>query len=170
MAVLHYVLPLAFAALLILAAVSDLLTMTIPNRLSLAMAALFPVAALVAGFDITSIGWHAFAGAGVLTVCFAMFAFGWIGGGDAKLAAAIALWIGPSLALLEWAVVSALFGGALTLALLAGRQFPLPMALAGQSWIARLHDRHTGVPYGIALAAAALIIYPATPLFLRLAA
>jgi prepilin peptidase CpaA len=159
----------AFAALLVLAAVWDLMTMTIPNRLSLAAVALFPVAALVAGLEPATIGWHALAGLGVLCVCFGLFALNWIGGGDAKLAAAIALWIGPFMPLLEWAMLSAIYGGVLTLALLFARRIPLPAVLARQDWIARLHHPKTGVPYGIALAAGGLTVYPSLAIFARLA-
>jgi prepilin peptidase CpaA len=55
-----------------------------------------------------------------------------------------------------------LFGGALTLAILQFRKLPLPSVLARQPWILRLHETGGGVPYGIALAAAALVIYPKT--------
>lgn len=151
---------LAAALLIFAAAVSDLLTMTIPNRLSLAIAALFPVAALAAGVGAPTLAWHFAAGLAVLAVCFALFALGWIGGGDAKLAAAIAVWTGPFMPLLEWSILAAVFGGVLTLAMLAARWLPLPAPLAAQGWIARLHDRKAGIPYGIALSAAALTTFP----------
>jgi prepilin peptidase CpaA len=90
---------------------------------------------------------------------------GWIGGGDAKLFAATTLWLGPQ-ALFSYSLTTALIGGALTFAILLLRSMPLPMALAGQGWLVRLHDAKEGVPYGIALAAAGLLIYPDTP-FMR---
>lgn len=154
----------AFPALLIVAAVSDLMTMTIPNRVSLILIAAFPMAALAAGLDVGDVGMHLAAGFAVLLLGFGMFAANWIGGGDAKFAAAIALWLGP-LASLEWMALFAIFGGVLTLALLATRKMPLPVALAGYPWISRLHDARTGVPYGIALSAAGLMIFPHTALF-----
>ncbi len=86
---------------------------------------------------------------------------GWIGGGDAKLAAAIALWFGFDY-LLEFLVWASLFGGVLTVLLIQFRTLPLPMFMARQAWIARLHEKSAGVPYGIALAAAALFVYPQT--------
>ena len=86
---------------------------------------------------------------------------GWIGGGDAKLAAATALWFGFD-HLLNYLLYASLFGGALTLLLLQFRQWPLPAALAGQAWLQRLHAKDTGMPYGIALAVGALMIYPET--------
>jgi prepilin peptidase CpaA len=86
---------------------------------------------------------------------------GWIGGGDAKLAAATALWFGFD-HLLPYLFYASLLGGALTLLLLSFRTLPLPQYLAAQQWVQRLHDKKSGVPYGIALAAAALLVYPDT--------
>jgi prepilin peptidase CpaA len=97
----------------------------------------------------------------VLVVSFVLFTQGWIGGGDAKLAAATALWFGFD-HLLDYLIYASLFGGVLTIALLQFRRWPLPDVLARQGWIERLHERSGGVPYGIALAAAALVIYPHT--------
>ncbi|MGA8929838.1 MAG: prepilin peptidase, partial [Pseudolabrys sp.] len=97
----------------------------------------------------------------VLTAAFVFFSQGWIGGGDAKLAAATALWFGFD-HLLGYMIYASLFGGALTLVILQCRKLPLPAFLARQHWIMRLHENGGGVPYGIALAAAALIVYPKT--------
>jgi prepilin peptidase CpaA len=106
-------------------------------------------------------GMHLAAAALVLTVAFTCFAFGWIGGGDAKLAAATALWFGFDY-LLDYLVYASLFGGVLTLLLIQFRVLPLPAMMARRKWILRLHDKDSGVPYGIALAAAALAVYPHT--------
>jgi prepilin peptidase CpaA len=152
---------LLFPALMAFAAASDLLTMTISNRVSLALVAGFLVLAPVSGmgfYDITS---HVGAGACVLTAAFTCFAMGWIGGGDAKLAAATALWFGFG-HLLDYLVYASIFGGALTLLLLQFRQWSLPYALKGQAWLSQLHARDSGIPYGIALALGALMIYPET--------
>jgi prepilin peptidase CpaA len=97
----------------------------------------------------------------VLVVAFVFFARGWIGGGDAKLAAATALWLGFD-HLLTYLLYASLFGGLLTLVLLNVRAMPLPSLLSGQPWAVRLHSKDSGVPYGIALAAAALVVYPDT--------
>jgi prepilin peptidase CpaA len=102
------------------------------------------------------------AGFAVLVVTFIFFARGWIGGGDAKLAAVTALWFGFD-QLLSYALYASLLGGVLTLAMLRFRLVPLPKMLAGHEWAQRLHRLDGGVPYGIALAAAALMIYPDTP-------
>ena len=152
---------LLFPALMAFAAASDLLTMTISNRVSLALAAGFLVLALASGMEPSEILSHLGAGVGVLAASFVCFAFGWIGGGDAKVAAAAALWFGFG-HLLNYLVYASLFGGVLTLLLLQFRQWPLPYGLAGQAWLARLHAKESGIPYGIALATSALMVYPET--------
>ena len=119
------------------------------------------VVALASGMGLSDILLHAGAGAGVLAVAFVCFAMGWVGGGDAKVAAGAALWFGFA-HLLNYLLYASLFGGALTLLLLQFRQWPLPQALGGQAWLLRLHDKETGIPYGIALAVGALLIYPET--------
>ena len=144
-----------------LAASSDLLTMTISNRLSIALTAGFFLLTLITGMSLYAVGMHHAAAAVVLAVAFIFFAQGWIGGGDAKLVAATALWFGFD-HLLDYLIYASLFGGALTLAILQFRKLPLPGVLARQAWILRLHDSAGGVPYGIALAAAALAVYPKT--------
>ena len=150
-----------FPALMAFAAASDLFTMTISNRVSLALAAGFVVLALATGMGTSEILLHLAAGATVLVVAFGCFAFGWIGGGDAKVAAGAALWFGFAY-LLNYLLYASLFGGALTLLLLQFRQWPLPYALAGQSWLLKLHAKDSGIPYGIALAIGALVVYPET--------
>ncbi|MGN6115170.1 MAG: A24 family peptidase [Nitrobacter sp.] len=152
---------LLFPALMAFAAASDLVTMTISNRISLLLGAGFVVLALLSGMSLHEMLSHAGAGLAVLAVAFLCFAMGWIGGGDAKVAAAAALWFGFG-NLLEYLVYVSLFGGALTLLLLQFRQWPLPAALHGQSWLMRLHSKESGIPYGIALALGALLIYPET--------
>jgi prepilin peptidase CpaA len=152
---------LLFPALMAFAASSDLLTMTISNRLSLALTGAFFLLTLVTGMSAGVIGMHLAAGALVLVVCFGFFSQGWIGGGDAKLAAATALWFGFDY-LLDYLIYASLFGGVLTLVLIQFRKLPLPGPLARQPWILRLHDAGGGIPYGIALAAAALAVYPKT--------
>jgi prepilin peptidase CpaA len=152
---------LLFPALMAFAASSDLLTMTISNKVSLALAAGFLVMALAVGMGPAEIGMHVAAGVAVLVVAFVFFTRGWVGGGDAKLAAAAALWFGFD-HLLQYLVDAALLGGALTLLIINFRLVPLPPRIEQWAWVARLHEKKAGVPYGIALAAAALIVYPNT--------
>jgi prepilin peptidase CpaA len=155
---------LVFPALMAYAAASDLLTMTIPNRLSLGLAAGFGVFAILSGLPAETALMHLGAGALVLVVCFGLFAFGWIGGGDAKLAAATALWLGFG-TLTQYLLIASLAGGALTFGILIFRKFPLPPFAIRLDWLSRLHEPDTGVPYGIALAGAALMVYPQTAIW-----
>jgi prepilin peptidase CpaA len=119
------------------------------------------VLALITGMSASAIGLHIAAGVAVLVVSFSCFAFGWIGGGDAKVAASAALWFGFGY-LLDYLVFASLVGGVLTLLILQFRNFPLPASLARQGWLTRLHSKDSGIPYGVALAIGALLIYPDT--------
>lgn len=152
---------LVFPALMAFAAASDLFTMTISNRVSALLIVGFFTLATLSGISFLEIMSHIGAGAAVLVVAFGCFALGWIGGGDAKVAASVALWFGFG-HLLDYLVYASLFGGALTLFLLQFRAWPLPYALGGQMWLLRLHSKDSGIPYGIALALGALMIYPET--------
>lgn len=155
-------LPLAvFPIAMFFGALWDLTTMTIPNRLTIALIAAFVLLAPLVGLSLQQMGLHVAAGLAVLAVSMGLFGMGWIGGGDAKFVAAIALWIGWN-DLLAYLLIAALAGGALTLLLLFFRGLPLPEFLFRHAWIARLHDRSAGVPYGIALAIAGLIVFPKT--------
>jgi prepilin peptidase CpaA len=148
-----------FPALMAFAASSDFLTMTISNKVSLALIAGFLALALMTGMSLGEIGSHFGAAALVLVVAFAFFSRGWIGGGDAKLAASTALWLGFD-QLLTYLLDASLLGGALTFLLIYARLAPLPSMLQGSAWAERLHDKNGGIPYGIALAVAALLVYP----------
>lgn len=156
---------LFFPALMIFAAFSDMLTMTIPNRVSLALVAGFIAMAILTGMPLKQFGLHVAAGLLILTVTFAMFAFGWMGGGDAKLAAATGMWCGLGSVLLEYTVLASMIGGLLTIAILYLRTYFLPEFALRIPWIARLHHHQTGIPYGIALAIAGLIVYPQTQIW-----
>jgi len=148
-----------FPALMAFAAATDLFTMTIPNRVSLALVAGFVCLTFFTGLGWEAIALHFGVGLAMLVICIGMFAMGWIGGGDAKLFAATSLWMGQEY-IFEYALNAAILGGVLTLIMLALRMYPLPAGLASQSWLVRLHDAGEGVPYGIALAVAGLIVYP----------
>ena len=153
-----------FPAAMALAASMDVVTMTIPNRVCAALAIGYVILAFAVGLPAQAILINVSCGAAVLAAMFAMFAKGWVGGGDAKLAAAIALWLGWG-ALLDYSLSAAIYGGALTIFILLGRRFVLPVWLSRHAWIARLHDSKTGVPYGVALAAAGMMIYPHTEIW-----
>jgi len=150
-----------FPAVMAFAASSDLFTMTISNRISLILVAAFVALAVGTGMPVREMLDHVGAGGLVLAVTFTFFLFGWVGGGDAKLAAATSLWFGFD-HLLPYLVDAALLGGLLTFLMINFRLLPLPAVMARWAWLARLHEKGAGVPYGIALAAAALLVYPDT--------
>jgi prepilin peptidase CpaA len=157
-----------FPATMAFAAASDLLTMTIANRISIILVIGFAVVAVLGGLSGAVLLWHLAAGAAVLAVGFLCFACKWIGGGDAKFAATTALWLGFG-NLFDYLICASILGGALTLLILLFRARSLPSALAGSEWAQRLHRHDAGIPYGIALSAAALIVYPQSEWMVRLA-
>ncbi|MDB5476674.1 MAG: prepilin peptidase CpaA [Phenylobacterium sp.] len=152
-----------FPALVIAAALRDLTSYTIPNWLSLALAAAFVPAALALGLPLPALGQHLGVGALGLVAGMAMFALGWIGGGDAKLFAAGALWLGwPAVA--TYGVLTGMAGGGLALSLLALRSGYLrPYVVTGPAWFSRLAEPGENVPYGLAIAIGALAAFPASP-------
>jgi prepilin peptidase CpaA len=155
---------LFFPLLMALAATSDLITMKIANPLVLVLATGFVILATVMQMPLEQVALHFLAAGAVLVAGFALFALRWIGGGDAKLMSATALWFGFDL-LLPYLVYAALLGGALTLLILALRRLTLPPAVARLEWLGRLHDAKGGIPYGIALAASGLVVFERTDIF-----
>ncbi|QDZ12978.1 A24 family peptidase [Devosia ginsengisoli] len=159
---------LLFPAAMAFAASSDLLTMRISNKLVLFLVASFCVLALAINLPLQQFAMHVVCALAVLAVGFTLFALRWIGGGDAKLAAATTLWLGFGLTL-PYLVYAGLLGGVLTLMILALRRLPLSPLLARYHWLERLHDNKSGVPYGIALALAGMLTYTNSAIFERLA-
>lgn len=157
---------LFFPLLMAYAASSDLLTMRISNRIVMALVGGFIVLALVINLPLQIFAMHAAAALLVLVVAFAFFSFGWIGGGDAKLAAATTLWFGFAMSL-PYLLTAAIWGGVMTFVFIIARNFALPPMLQNITWIERLHNKTSGVPYGIALAAAGLMTYPKSVVFLH---
>lgn len=158
-----------FPLLMAFAAAFDLLTMRIPNWITLALIGLFAVSVLVIGVPLNQVGLHLAVGFGVLVVAFLLFIPGWIGGGDAKFAAAIGLWMGVQ-SVGSFLVYSAIAGGVLTVILLLYRWTIPAKILPKVEWLTRLHDKKVGAPYGIALAAGAMFAFAKTPIFAALAA
>lgn len=159
---------IVFPVMMAFAAANDLFTMRIPNRISLVLIAAFVGAALLAGISWQAAGLHVATGMAMLVATFALFSFGLFGGGDAKLMATVALWMGPD-HVLPFVVYTTLFGGVLALAVLFYRRFVPISYLPVPEWASRLHDKDSGIPYGIAIALAALVIFPETIWFKALA-
>ena len=157
---------LAFPVLLVVAALTDVTSFTIPNWISSALLLAFPVAALAAGLPWGEVAQHAAVGGVALVIGMGMFAMNWMGGGDAKLMSASALWLGLSGApsYLMW---TALAGGALAVTLITARKLRAAMPVAtGPRWVGALLEPKGDIPYGVALAAGALLAFPSSGLFL----
>jgi len=153
---------ICFAAGAVWAGVMDLATMKIRNELVLFLLAIYAALAPLAGLGAVQIGWSAAAALIVLAGMLVFFGLGWIGGGDAKLIAVMVLWLGAEQAL-PYVLCMAVFGGVLGLLLLPFRSLPLPAFCTRIPWIVQLHSRDAGIPYGIAISAAALFVFPRTP-------
>ncbi|WP_416065151.1 prepilin peptidase [Rhizobium sp. ZK1] len=155
---------LVFPLCLAFAAISDLLTMTIPNRVSLILIIAFAVLAPLSGLAIPVIGMHALGAAIVFGICFTLFALNVMGGGDAKLLSAAAIWFGYDPPLLSFLAYVGVIGGLVTLAILSIRAqantilaigLPIPNSLL----LAKK------IPYGIAIAIGGFLAFPSSPLF-----
>lgn len=153
-----------FPFCMLFAAISDMMSMTIANRVSLILIAAFALIAPFTGMGWADYGWHFAAAALVLSVTFAMFAIGAMGGGDAKLMAATSLWVGFSMDLMYYLVLSAVIGGALTLAIIIYRGSPLSMLTGNNVFLRHFANEKVGIPYGVALGIGGLLVYPSTPL------
>jgi len=151
--------------LMIVAALSDLMSFRIPNWLTLATALLFFPMAWLTGMPLTEFGWHLLAGAILFVAGFALFSFGLFGGGDAKLLAAAGLWFGTAQTM-PFLVATVLAGGALAIAVAVWSLFMAVVDIHGPG-----EDTGIGkaarkikpkLPYGFALAIGAIVAYPQT--------
>jgi prepilin peptidase CpaA len=150
---------LSFISATVWAGAMDLATMRIRNEIILLLLGAYAALAPLTGLDAIEIGWSAAAASAVFICMFIFFGLGWIGGGDAKLASVIALWLGPD-HVPTYLIYTALFGGILTLIILQFRLVALPAFCLDIRWIRRLHARESGVPYGVAIASAAVFVFP----------
>jgi prepilin peptidase CpaA len=153
-----------FALLMFVASMKDVTSFTIPNWISLALGGIF----LCVGWwalPLSEFALHLGVGLGALVLGVLLFAFRWVGGGDAKLFAAGALWMGFE-NLSEFLIWTGLFGGALTLILMLVRAVPmLPVHVLSLPWVGELLDREKDVPYGVAIAAGAIYVLPTSSIF-----
>jgi len=153
-----------FPFCMLFAAISDTLSMTIANRVPMILLGTFAIVAPLTGMDWSVYGMHFAAGALVLVATFALFALGSMGGGDAKLMAATAVWMGFSPLLLKYLLFSAVMGGFLTLFILSYRRSSIAVFTSHNLFLRNFADGKLGVPYGIALGIGGLLTYPESPL------
>jgi prepilin peptidase CpaA len=156
----QFALLLVFPALVVVAALKDATSYTIPNWISLALVAAFLPVALISGVSLATLGVCLAAGAIALVAGMGMFAAGWIGGGDAKLFAVAVLWLGwPAGG--TFMLVTGMAGGALTLGLLSLRSgWFEPILVGSPPWIRKLGAPDGDIPYGVAIAVGALAAFP----------
>lgn len=159
----------AYAVLLVLpfclatAAITDLITMTIPNRVSAALIVAFFVLAPLIGLDLHAIAMSVAAALIVFAICFALFALNVMGGGDAKLLTATALWFGLGMPLAAFLVTVAYVGGGVTLLFLLLRSQSHHVMAAGIRLPASLVSAKK-IPYGIAIAIGGFLTFPQSPI------
>lgn len=158
---------IVFPTLMVFAAFSDLFTMTIPNRVSAVLVLFYFFLAAYLPIPWQALGLHVSCGLAMLALTFVLFQFGWVGGGDAKLASATALWLGWE-HLLDYGLIASIAGGVLTVIIIELRRHDLPGKILSVGFIARLAEKSNGVPYGIALAIAGLLVYPQTGVWAKL--
>ena len=159
---LQAVLLAIFPAMVIVAGLRDVTSYTIPNWISGVLVLGFFPAAFAVAMPMGAFGLHLGIGFAGLVAGMAMFALGWIGGGDAKLFAAAGLWLGMP-AILTYLLVTGVAGGALAVGLLGLRSMWLrPYVQTGPAWFGRLATPGENVPYGVAIAVGALIAFPAS--------
>lgn len=135
---------IALAAVLVIAAVIDVRTFTISNRLNLAVALSAPIYWLSIPLTAPGMAIQLAAGAIVFVLLAAAFYAGMMGGGDVKLAAALALWF-PPLLTVRFLILMSIAGGVLTLGILGWHR-------------AKRRDGRPEIPYGVAIAFGGLAI------------
>lgn len=152
-----------FPLCLAIAAFSDLFTMTIPNRVSVILLSAFILVGPAAGLSLSMIGVHLATGLVVFVACFALFALNIMGGGDAKLLTASAVWFGFNSSLIEFLIYVSFFGGVLTVLILMLRKQENTILAAGLP-VPHLLFTANKIPYGIAIGFGGFLAYPSSPL------
>ena len=133
------------ALILVVAAVIDVRTFTISNGLNLTVALLAPLYWWSAALPLwPDVGLQVAVAAGVFAALAAAFYAGMMGGGDVKLAAALALWFSP-LSTIKFLVLMSLAGGVLTLLVVGWHR-------------AKKRSGRPEIPYGVAIAFGGLAI------------
>ena len=155
---------LFFPVFLITGGIFDVLTLRLPNLFNLFGLVMFFPLAIIAGMSLDTILIHLLVGSGVLVISFGAFAAGFFAGGDSKFIAVISLWIGYD-TLLDFLYLTGILGGIMALVvLIGGRLIPVQW----QPDIFKSMSKRKVVPYGTAMAIAALIVYQDTAIWINL--
>ena len=156
-----------YPLLLLIAAITDLKKYIIPNSVCLWLViAFFPIF-IISGLGFDVLKSHVLAGGLILLIGFGLFAFNIFGAGDAKLLAAVSLWVGLE-PLLKMVIITSLLGGVLAISYLLIRRVCrfFPILRVWSSWvnmIVTMTPFH--IPYGVAIAVAAIFVFPDTELY-----
>lgn len=148
---------------LVLASATDFLEMKIPNWIPAVLILLFLFICPFLGLTFVDIAWHFAAAIVVFAACFTLFAINVMGGGDAKILTAAALWFGFNTSLFEFLAFTGYIGGLLTVAVILLRANWDKLATVGMKLPQTLMVANK-IPYAIAIGAAGLIAYPSSPL------
>lgn len=148
---------------LVTAALTDLFEMKIPNGIPLVLLVGFVALALTLGIPWRDAGFHLLAGMIVFAACFVFFALNAMGGGDAKLLTAAAVWFGFNPSLMAFLAQVAVFGGILTLLILLIRSQSFRLLALGLR-LPRSLSVEKKIPYGIAIAVGGLCTMMQSPL------
>ena len=162
MMILSFILTLVFVGAVAVAMVSDLTRFEIPDSVALVLAGGAVVALLADGGGLSRLLIHLAVAAGAFGLGLVLFMLGLWGGGDVKLMAALGLWLGWPL-ILPYLQLMVLLGGGVGLGLLVFRRLQLPASWLARPWLARLHAPDEGMPYGLALGGAALMMMAQLP-------
>lgn len=162
--VIAFLILAVFPAALLVAAANDLYEFKIPNWVSIVLICAFPAAGLAVGAPPRIVIEGLLLGAGALTLGFGLYAGRIVGGGDAKLLAAMTPWIGAS-ALGGFLFLTAIAGLVLAVVMIAFRKMPVLPIYAHAPWLMELHARKKDLPYGVALAVGGLLSFSQTPFF-----
>jgi prepilin peptidase CpaA len=157
---MHTLVTAIVGSLMIGAAISDAVTLRIPNAIPLILVGLFVVNAVFIAMPIDAVLWHVVAGVAVLVVSMLLFYLNAIGGGDAKLLAAISLWAGTGL-LMPLIMMISLAGLAVALGIYLLRAIGVADRLAKRGILGFAAGRMC--PYGVAIAGGWLLLVFAVP-------
>lgn len=150
-----------FPLMMVAAAIGDFLTMRIPNWLTGAMVLSFCILAPLMGMPLDILKWHMAACGVVLVATMGLFFWGKLGGGDAKMLAAGALWVGWQ-GLIPFLMYTALAGGALALFMIFWQKVRIDVEVRDVSWMKRWFGNHIDLPYGVAIAVGGVCTFPST--------
>lgn len=164
-AIIFVIPPICF----VMAALTDFLEMTIPNRIPVILLSAFLLVAPFSGLTLGEFGWHVAAAGLVFAVCFGLFALNVMGGGDAKLLSAAAIWFGFNHSLFEFLAYTGYLGGVLTIMVMLVRANWAKFATLGVKLPKTLMVANK-IPYAIAIGAAGLMAYPQSPLMISIIA